>query len=126
MRGGLSTMVKQLDIQKEIDKTYDKYYKSINMTFTELLLWSRNPKSREASLSREPIRRNLSLLKKRKWQWKTQDIEKANKTISYLARAKKIKRAKGYKRNELTPNEIALRSWGFDAFKSRKTKGPKF
>ena len=114
-----STM-KQLDIQKEIDKTYEKYHKAVNMTFTELLVWSRNPKSREASLSREPIRRNLSLLGKRKGQWKTQDIEKANKTLSYLARAKKIKRAKGFKRTELTPNEVALKNWGYDVFKKKK------
>lgn len=107
-------------IQQEIDLTYSKYNKAVNMTYTELLLWSRNPKSREASLSREPIKRNLDLLKKRKSSWKTQDIEKAKKTLSYLSRAKKIKRAKGYKRNELTPNEIALKNWGYDVFKKKK------
>jgi hypothetical protein len=111
--------MKSLNIQKEIDQAYTKYHKATNMSFTELLLWSRNPKSKEASLSRGPIRSNLSLLKKKKGAWKTQDIEKANKTISYLARAKKIKRAKGYKKTELTPNEIALKNWGFDIFKKK-------
>lgn len=103
--------------QKEIDQVYKKYKKATNMTYTELLIWSKNPKSKTASLSREPIRRNLRLLKKPKDKWTTRDVKDANKTISYLARAKKIERKQGIPRTKLTPNEIALRNWGYDVFK---------
>lgn len=106
--------------KSELDKVYSKYKNSVNMTYTELLIWSKNPKSKEASLSREPITRNLRLLRKAKKDWTSKDIRGANKTISYLARAKKIKRAKGVPRKELTRNEKALRSWGYDVFKNRK------
>ena len=103
--------------QKEIDKVYSKYKKAVNMTFTELRIWSKNPLSRKASLSRSPITRNLSLLSTSKYKWGASQVEKANKTISYLARAKKIKRKKGIPKGELSPNEIALRNWGYDVFK---------
>lgn len=103
--------------QKELDKVYKKYKGSVNMTFTELKIWSKNPKSKEASLSREPIKRNLRLLSKKKSDWSIKDIKEANMVISYLARAKKIKRASGIPRNELTKNEKALRNWAFDVFK---------
>lgn len=103
--------------QKEIDKVYFKYKRAVNMTFQELRIWSKNPLSRKASLNRSPISRNLSLLSKPKYKWGVSEVEKANKTISYLARAKKIKRKKGISKKELTPNEIALRNWGYDVFK---------
>lgn len=106
--------------QKELDKTFNKYKDATNMSFRELKIWSQNPKSKEASLSRKPIRRNLRLLKKKKDTWTTKDIKDANRTISYLARAKGIE--KEYKKNNprdksLTKNRIALRNWAFDVFK---------
>lgn len=103
--------------QKEIDKVYKKYKDVTNMSYIELFTWSKNPTSKEASLSREPIIRNLRLLKKPKKEWTAKDVRDANKTISYLARAKKIKRAKGTPKNVLTRNEKALRNWAFDVFK---------
>ena len=104
-------------MKNELDKIYKKYKKETNMTFRELKIWSQNPKSNEASLDRKPITRNLKLLGKRKADWTTKDIQDAKKSISYLRRAKKIKRKQGVPRTVLTPNEIALRNWGFDVFK---------
>lgn len=103
--------------QKQIDRVYDKYKKLTNMTFTELKIWSKNPLSKTASLNRKPIYNNLFLLSKPKSKWGFREVEKANKTISYLSRAKKIKRKKSVPKNELTPNEIAMRNWGYDIFK---------
>ena len=103
--------------RNELDKVYSKYKKAVNMTYTELKIWSKNKTSFKASLSRKPITINLGLLKKNKNDWTSKDIRNANKTISYLARAKKIKRKKGVPRNVLTLNEIALRNWGYDVFK---------
>jgi hypothetical protein len=96
-----------------IEEVYYKYHNLVNMSYSELLEWSKTECSKKASLSREPINRNLRLLKKRKSEWNSSDIPKANKTISYLSRAKKIKSTKeicgGY-----TKNEIALKNWGYD------------
>ena len=82
---------KKIDNNKIIDKVWKKYKKLTNMTYNELLIWSKNQLSRKASLNRKPIKRNLKLLKKNKKDWTMQDIKQANKTISYLSRAKKIK-----------------------------------
>lgn len=106
-----------MDIQKTIDKAYSKYKDSVNMTFTELRIWKDNPLSKKASLDRKPIFRNLRLLSKPKKKWTLKDAEDANKAISYIARAKKIPRAKTAKKGELSKNEIALRNWGFDTYK---------
>jgi len=109
--------MKKINTQDELDKIYSKYKKSVNMTYTELKIWSKNPLSFKASLSRKPITRNLGLLSKPKDKWTSREIKTAKKTISYLARAKKIPRKKGIPKNQLTPNEIALRNWGYDVFK---------
>ncbi len=105
--------------QKEIEKVHTKYKNAVNMNFTELKIWSKNPLSKKASLSREPIKRNLKLLSTPKYKWGAIQIQEANKTISYLARAKKIKRKKGTPKGELSPNEIALRNWGYDVYKKK-------
>lgn len=102
--------------KKLINKTRKKYKKYVNMTYTELFIWSKKPISKLASISREPIMRNLKLLKKKVSDWTMKDIKGANKTISYIARAKKIPRGKVIAKG-LTRNEIALRNWGFDSFK---------
>lgn len=103
-------------MSKELDRVYKKYKNAVNMTYTELLIWSKNPLSKKASLSREPIKRNLRLLKKNKSDWTARDITGANKTISYLARAKKIK-SSNYIQGNITRNDIALRNWAYDSFK---------
>lgn len=94
---------------------YTKYKNATNMGAGELKKWSDNPCSEKASLSREPITANLGLLKKKKKDWTPRDVQRANKTISYLARAKKIKsKNKVPSCGQLTKNSIALRNWGFD------------
>ena len=57
-----------------LERTYLKYKRSVNMTYTELLRWSKNRCSYKASLNRKPINRNLRLLKKPKIQWNSKDI----------------------------------------------------
>jgi hypothetical protein len=96
------------------DEIYGKYQDATNMGYSELLEWSKNPCSREASIGRTAIKRNLRLKSKNKEDWTLQDYKDANKSISYLARAKKIKSSNkvgcGY-----TKNEIALKNWAFDS-----------
>ncbi len=108
-------MVNKAD--KEVNEVYEKYKKKTNMTYTELKIWSLNPTSKLASIDRSPLRRNLRLLSKPRYKWNLKDVDDANKTISYISRARKIKRKKGIPKNQLTPNEIALKNWGYDSFK---------
>ena len=103
--------------QEIINDVYKKYKNSVNMTYTELKIWSKNKLSNEASLDRRPIKRNLILLNKNKKDWNMKNIKAANKVISYLARAKKIKSKNYIPGTKLTYNDVALRNWGFDKFK---------
>ena len=49
---------------KIIDDTYKKYNNIVNMSYIQLLSWSKNKCSKMASLSRNPIKRNTSSGKK--------------------------------------------------------------
>lgn len=100
-----------------IDEIYNRYYNLVNMTYSELLEWSQSVCSRKASLSREPIRRNLYILSLNKNQWTNVVCKKALKTISYLSRATNIKSSKIVKNCDYTKNEIALKNWAYDVHK---------
>jgi|SRR6056297_97619 len=107
--------------QEEINKVYDKYKKKTNMTFTELLIWSKNPASKLASLDRSPIRRNLRLLKKPKSKWNVQDVEDANKTISFISRMKKVKKGKKVS-GKLSKRDISLLNWAYNPYTAQILK----
>ena len=102
---------------KELDKVYSKYKDKVNMTATELLIWSKNPASQLASLDRSPIRRNLRLLRKPKYKWLSYDIDDANKTISFISRMKRVKKGKKVSKN-LSKRDIALLNWGYNPYKA--------
>lgn len=107
------------DIKKAVEKTkldevYKKYNETVNMSYKELKNWAENPKSKVASLDRTPIRRNLRLLQKKKEDWTQKDITDANRTISYVNRAKAIGKGKVTAKSEpFGRNEIALKNWAF-------------
>lgn len=109
-------VLKRLDNKKFIDRVYKKYKNSVNMSFMELTIWAKNPVSKKASLNREPIKRNLKLLSKKKSNWNLRDVREANKTISFIARMKKVKRGKIVDKN-LSKRDISLLNWGFNPFK---------
>lgn len=94
------------------------------MTSQELRIWKQN----KLQPRKIPINRNIKLLSTPKDQWTVQEVENANKVISYIARARGIE--KEYKKNNpkdksLTPNRASLRSWGYDVFKKRNYKKKK-
>lgn len=97
---------------QEKDSVYSQYKKSVNMTYSELLEWSKTPCSKKASLSRSPIKRNLILLKKPKYKWNKTDIKNAKRTINYLSRSSGIPKGKVIKECGLTRNQIARKNWG--------------
>ena len=95
------------DNQKLIDNTYKKYKDKVNMTFTELSIWSKNSCSQKASLNRDPIKRNLKLLKKNKSKWNLRDVQEAKKTISFISRMRKVKSGEIVCKN-LSKRDISL------------------
>lgn len=99
---------------EELDRIYRRYKKATNMTYSELLDWSMTECSRKASLDKSPLKRNLKLLRTPKSRWTGKHIRWAKKTISYLARAKKIKSRNYIKECGRTKNSIALKNWAFD------------
>lgn len=130
--------MKKFELEKEKIKIYNNYKKNINMSYSELLNWSLNPISQQASVKpknetdeaafqriklksylpkkiRNKSRdfntaqiRNIVLLRTPKDKWDKFLISQANKVISYLSRAKKIK-GKNNRRNI-----IAMKNWAYD------------
>jgi hypothetical protein len=100
--------------EAKLDEVFKKYHETVNMSYSQLQEWSQNPKSKVASLDRSPIRRNLRLLSKKKEDWTQKDITDANRTISYVNRAKAIGKGKVTGKSEpFGRNEIALRNWAY-------------
>lgn len=102
------------------DFIYAKYHRSINMSYSELLAWSKNPCSKLASLSRGPIKRNLHLLKLNKSQWHNKEIKYAIKTLSFLARHKGQPSGKPVKNCNLSKRTIALMNWAYNPNQNMK------
>jgi hypothetical protein len=98
----------------ELDKVYAKYKNTVNMTYSEMLRWSKNPCSYKASLDRSPIQRNLRLLRKSKSQWTNQDMADAKKTIAFVARMKKVKAGKKIEGCGMSKRTISLLNWSYD------------
>lgn len=75
------------ELQEDLDDVYSEWSDTVNMTASELRRWSGNPCSREASLDPEAvIERNLNLLETNKGDWGEEEIEDANRTISFINR----------------------------------------
>lgn len=106
--------------QADIDEAFRDYKQAVNMSYSELKTWGENSKSKLASLTREPINRNLNLLAKSKDEWTTSDITKARKTTAYIARAKTYGKGRVTKATEpYGRNEIAMKNWAYDISKTR-------
>lgn len=98
----------------EVSEHYRNYKNTVNMTYSELLKWSKNPCSRKASLNRTPILRNLKLLKKKKSDWNKTDTKNAERTISFIKRMSKSRQGKPVKGCALSKRDISLKNWAFD------------
>ena len=110
------------NIDKDIKNTFKRFNRITNMSLQELRIWKNNKASKKASLSRTPINRVIRLKSKLLKDWSLTDVRDANKVISYISRARKIKTSRPRKERlvkgtKLTKNEIALRNWGYNTFK---------
>lgn len=117
LRDAIERLRNQSNLQQsdmsELERTKIRreFRQAVNMSANELREWAENPCSRLASLSRDPIDRNLELLETPMVEWSPKHYEWAQKTIGYVARAKE--QGKGEPAAEGCPskNTIALRNW---------------
>lgn len=99
---------------ENIDKIYKEYKEETNMTYNELLKWSKNPCSKKASLSRDPIKRNLRLLKKNKSEWTKKDVEDAKRTINFINRMRGSEAGDEIKGCGVSKKTISLKNWAYN------------
>jgi hypothetical protein len=100
--------------RENINKVYDKYQKTTNMSYKEFLDWSRTKCSQMASLNRAPIKRNLMLLGTAKKDWTERHVKEALKQISFEKRHRKGKAGKRVKSCGISKRTIARKNWAFD------------
>ncbi|MFW5794703.1 MAG: hypothetical protein ACOCV1_04385 [Bacillota bacterium] len=98
----------------ELDNVYREYHNLTNMSYSELLKWSKNPCSFKASLDRRPIERNLMLLKTPKSQWTQHHINEAKKMISFERRHSKAPAGKEVPGCGISKRTIARKNWAVD------------
>lgn len=103
--------------QEKINEVYKKYHQTVNMGYESLKKWSENPCSRNASLSRGPISRNLRLLSKSKDKWTAADVRTANRTISFVSRMKGAEQGQPTKTSNgktcPSKRDISLKNWAY-------------
>jgi hypothetical protein len=98
-----------------LDNVWAEYHDVVNMTASELREWADDPCSREASLSRAPIERNLRLLTTPKDEWDERDIEDAKRTIAFIVRMSAVEQGKPVSDEcPLSRRDISLLNWAFD------------
>lgn len=100
--------------QSAINKVYDEYNKTTNMNYKEFLKWSRNPCSKKASVNRDPIKRNLTLLATPKKAWTEWHVNQAEKMLSFEARHSKQPAGKEVKGCGVSKRTIARKNWAVD------------
>lgn len=98
----------------ELDLIFNKYSSSTNMSYSELFQWSKNPCSKQASIGRTAINRNLKLKSKNKSEWTSKDVREAKKAISFLARHKGQPSGKLVKDCNISKRTIALMNWAYN------------
>ena len=99
--------------KKEI---YQKYRKTVNMTFKELFKWSKTECSQKASLDRSSIKRNLKLLKTPFKEWTLKEEIAAKRTIAFISRMKKVPKGEIVCK-KYSKRDISLMNWGYNPFK---------
>jgi hypothetical protein len=97
-----------------VDKTYKKYHSTVNMSYSELLRWSKSNCSLKASLDRRPIKRNLMLLSTPKDKWGNTQVREAKKVISFEARHSKAPAGKVVSNCGVSKRTIARKNWAVD------------
>jgi hypothetical protein len=100
--------------QEKLDETFKKYNDTVNMSASELEAWSETEASKQASLSRAPINRNLRLLRKKKEDWTMRDVKDANRTISFVSRMRGVEQGEINEETGYSDRDVSLKNWAFD------------
>ena len=100
--------------RKEIENVYDRYKKSTNMTYQQLLKWSKDPCSKKASIGTEAIERNLMLLGTPRNLWTANHAKEARKAISFNARMSEVNAGNIVKGCGISKRTISLKNWALD------------
>lgn len=96
-----------------VDEVYKKFTALVNMSASELEKWAESPCSREASLTRAPIKRVLNLLRKSKDDWGASDVKQANRVISFISRMSGVEDSDNVSEDcPYSKKQISLRNWG--------------
>lgn len=106
--------------QEKLDEVYAKYRDTVNMSASELENWSKTECSKKASLDRSPIKRNIRLLGKKKSEWTQNDIDDANRTISFVSRMKGAEQGEPAVKGCPSKRDISLKNWAYDPSKRSK------
>ncbi len=104
--------------KERLDEVFAKYKANINMSYSELLAWSKTEDSKKASLDRSPITRNLELLSTPKDKWTEKHIAWANKTIGFNSRMSKMPQGKPITGSKYSKRDISLRNWAYNPNKN--------
>lgn len=104
--------------EEEVEGVYRKYMDTVNMTLSELKKWASTKCSKEASLDRGPVNRNLELLSTDKKDWTRKHVNWANKTISFVNRMKSVEQGeKISKECPYSNRDVSLMNWAYDPSK---------
>lgn len=102
----------------DVDEVYKKYRSTVNMSASSLESWADSECSRQASLDRSPISRNLRLLRKPKSEWTQADATAANRTISFVSRMRGGENGSPVSDGCPSKRDISLRNWAYNPSKS--------
>lgn len=101
-------------LDDNIEEAYKKYSAKTNMSFKDLLSWSKDPCSKKASLDLRPICRNLVLLGTPKEAWTPWHAHEARKMLSFEARHSAGSAGKEVKGCGISKRSIARKNWAVD------------
>ena len=108
--------------QEEIDEVFKQWRASVNMSASELVSWSENPCSREASVNPSAvISRNLRLLETKKADWDGTHVRAANRAISFIARMRGSEQGEPASEGCPSKRDISLKNWAYNPDKASRS-----
>lgn len=105
---------------KRIAEAFRKYHETVNMGAAELREWAKTEWSREASVDRTPIARNLRLLETPREEWTLAHAASALRTVNFVSRMRGSEQGESVKidgREGPSKRDISLKNWAFDPAK---------
>lgn len=102
---------------ERIAEAFRKYHETVNMGAAELREWSQTEWSKQASVNRTPIDRNLRLLETPREDWTLAHAASALRTVGFVSRMRGMPKGAPLKidgREGPSKRDISLKNWAFD------------